>query len=259
MQAALQKLRTVRILGHAYVRWFIVHGGHTGTVVIFDVVINISDEELQRLLSSTVKVMYFQRFGRSTGIKLPFEGDTLPDHVKVGHVRHPVRTYMPRTLQCHKCLKLSHVSAVCTGQTTCLRCGGIHDISSCTVKEIKCGGPHEANSKDCPKQKKEIEILNQMSKITISHKEAAAAAAMVSAAAGVSALTEAARVKELSLPFTAATAKRCRVRCRVHVRYVRVTLELSALSVDPRLASSFVEFMIWYGVRRDLASDLGRD
>ncbi|KAH7978013.1 hypothetical protein HPB49_004223 [Dermacentor silvarum] len=31
---------------------------------------------------------------------------------------------------------------------------------------------------------------------------------MVSAAAGVSALTEAARVKELSLPFTAATANR---------------------------------------------------
>ncbi|KAH7967124.1 hypothetical protein HPB49_022908 [Dermacentor silvarum] len=35
----------------------------------------------------------------------------------------------------------------------------------------------------------------------------------------------------------------CRVRRHVHVRYVQVTLELSALSVDASLASSFEEFM----------------
>ncbi|KAH7959986.1 hypothetical protein HPB49_015777 [Dermacentor silvarum] len=88
-QAALEKLKTVRILGHIEVRSFIVHSGHTRAGVISDVVIDISDEEFQRLLSSTVKVLDFHRFGRSTSVKLLFKGHTLPDHVKVGYVRHP--------------------------------------------------------------------------------------------------------------------------------------------------------------------------
>nr|XP_054930403.1 uncharacterized protein LOC129386458 [Dermacentor andersoni] len=157
-QAAREKLKTVCILGHIEVRSFVVHSGRTRAGVISDVVIDISDEELQRLPSSTVKVIDFHRFGRSTSVKLLFEGDTLPDHVKVGYVRHPVRPYVPRSLQCDKCLKLGHVSAVGAGQTACLRCAGSHDVSSCTVRQTKysnCDGPHEADSKDCPKQKKE--------------------------------------------------------------------------------------------------------
>ncbi|KAH7980069.1 hypothetical protein HPB49_012935 [Dermacentor silvarum] len=54
----------------------------------------------------------------------------------------------------------------------------------------------------------------------------------------------------------------CRVRRHVHIRYVRVTLELAALSVDASLASTFVEFIthvLRYGVHLDLASDLGRE
>ncbi|KAH7952675.1 hypothetical protein HPB49_000311 [Dermacentor silvarum] len=124
-----------------------------------------------------MKVLDFHRFGRWTSVKRLFEGDTLPDHVKVGYVRHPVRPYVPQPMQCHKCLKLGHVSAVCTGHTACLRCGGSHDVSSCRVKEIKClncGPSCEVNSKDCPKQNKEIKILNQMSKTSMSHKEATA-------------------------------------------------------------------------------------
>ncbi|KAH7960452.1 hypothetical protein HPB49_019951 [Dermacentor silvarum] len=130
---------------------------YRGTTKDVNVVIDISDEEFQRLLSSTVMVLDFHRFGHSTSVKLLFEGDTLPDHVNVGYVIHPVRPYVPQAMPCHKCLKLGHVSAVCTGQMACLRCDGSHDISSCTVTEMKClncGGPPEANPKDCPKQKR---------------------------------------------------------------------------------------------------------
>ncbi|KAH7981360.1 hypothetical protein HPB49_023343 [Dermacentor silvarum] len=134
MQAALEKLKTMRI-GHIEVRSFIVHGGRSRAGLIYDV-IDISDHELQRLLSSTVKVLDFHHFGRSTSVKLLFEGDTLPDHVKVGYGRHPVRPYVPRPMQCHKCLKIGHASAVCTGQTACLRCAGSHDMSSCAKRNL---------------------------------------------------------------------------------------------------------------------------
>lgn len=63
MQAALEKLKTMRILGHIEVRSFIVHRCHARAGVNFDVVIDISDEEFPRLLFSTVKVLDFHHFG----------------------------------------------------------------------------------------------------------------------------------------------------------------------------------------------------
>lgn len=76
----------MRILGHVEVRSFIVHRGHTRAGVNSDVVIDISNEEFQKLLFSTVKVLDFHGFGRSTSVQLLFEGGTLPDHVKDGYM-----------------------------------------------------------------------------------------------------------------------------------------------------------------------------
>lgn len=63
MQAALEKLKTMRILGHVEVRSFIVHRCNTRAGVNSDVVIDISDEEFPRLLFSPVKVLDFHHFG----------------------------------------------------------------------------------------------------------------------------------------------------------------------------------------------------
>lgn len=98
MQAALEKLKTMRILGHVEVRSFIVHRCHTRAGVNSDVVIDISDEEFPRLLFSPVKVLEFitsvsKEAGRSTSVQLLFEGDMLPDHVKDGYMRHLLRPY----------------------------------------------------------------------------------------------------------------------------------------------------------------------
>lgn len=172
----LDKLKAVTQLGSISVRAFLAHGKGTTTGVINDVDADITDADLQNLVTSTVRIVTIRRFGQSRCIKLVFDSETLPPSVKVGYVRHPVRPYVPRPLQCHKCCKLGHVSAVCKSETTCQRCGGSHKVENCdTAVPLKCpncSGAHEATSKECPKIKEEIRVLRKMVRDNSTHREA---------------------------------------------------------------------------------------
>ncbi|KAH7943487.1 hypothetical protein HPB52_009091 [Rhipicephalus sanguineus] len=120
---------------------------------------DITDADLQRLVTWTVRVLNIRRFGQSRCIKLVFDSETLPSPVKVGH---PVRPYVPRPLQCHKCCRLGTASAVCKSEITCQPCGGFHEVDNCDaaapLKCPNCSGAYEATSKGCPKIKQEMRV-----------------------------------------------------------------------------------------------------
>lgn len=175
-RTTLNALKAVTQLGSIPVRSFVVHGGCTIAGVISDVDTDIDDSDLSTLITSTAHITDIHRFGRSRCVKIVFEGNNLPSHVKVGYVRHPVRPYVPRPLQCRKCQKLGHVSAVCVNRLTCPRCSGDHDESICEGSNLKCSncdGPHESRSKECPKIKTELTVLRKMVRDHSTHREAA--------------------------------------------------------------------------------------
>ena len=73
-------------------------------------------------------------------------------HFKVVENKPP-----PKVIQCFKCQKFGHNFYECKEkESTCLRCGGDHRHSSCSIlreqaKCANCSGNHAANFKGCPK------------------------------------------------------------------------------------------------------------
>ncbi|XP_037515425.1 uncharacterized protein LOC119391849 [Rhipicephalus sanguineus] len=176
--AALHTLRNVTELGDIRLSAYIPQDSDTTTGVIYDVDVSIPNADLPVLIKPATEatdILQVCRLGNSRCIKVIFRGDCIPSHVKVGHFRHVVRPYIPRPLQCHKCLKLGHVSGVCSNKPTCPRCAEPHKAEACKATLLKCSncsGNHDASSKDCPVLKKERSILRQMVKDGSSRKEA---------------------------------------------------------------------------------------
>ncbi|KAH9372537.1 hypothetical protein HPB48_000279 [Haemaphysalis longicornis] len=162
------------------VRAYISPGKGASVDVVYDVDVSIQDADLPILIKPATEganIKQGTRLGKSRCVKLVFQGDCIPAHVKVGHFRHAVRPFVPKPLQCHKCLKIGHVSSVCGRATVCSKCSGSHDAKACTVGVLKCAncqGTHDASSKTCSRLKEEQKILKQMIKDHSSHKDASA-------------------------------------------------------------------------------------
>ncbi|KAH9361585.1 hypothetical protein HPB48_001462 [Haemaphysalis longicornis] len=147
---ALEVLRKITSLQDIKVRAHDTPYGDTTVGVIYDVDASIRDKDLPILIKPAhegVVMRQVSRIGASNCLKIVFKGDSLPAHVKVGHFRQPVRTYVPKPLQCHKSMKIGHVAAVCGSATVCPKCAGPHKASDCsegTLKCANCEGPHDA-------------------------------------------------------------------------------------------------------------------
>lgn len=177
--SALGVLRSVTDLDGNQVRSHVPLGCDVVTGVIYDIDVAISNKDLQLLVKSTTDtpIVDVTRLGKSRCVKIAFKSTSLPSHVKVGYFRHAVRPFIPKPLQCRKCMKLGHVSSVCENSVVCHRCAEHHEADKCvaTVKKCSnCNGSHEATSKDCPRIQKEIAILKEMVRDHSSHREAAA-------------------------------------------------------------------------------------
>lgn len=136
--------------------------------VISDVDLEINDSDLAQLLPSTIRILDIHCIGRSRCVKVVFQCDSLPASVKVGYVRHRVRPYVPRPLQCHKCQKLGHVSAACKNALACKWCGDAHDFNCKGMLNcVNCSGLHEATSHECLKTMHERRVLRLWSDITL--------------------------------------------------------------------------------------------
>lgn len=177
--AALNTLRNVTDLDGMKVRSHIPLGSDIVTGVIYDVDSAIPSSDLEVLVkpaSEADVIASVTRLGSSRCLKIVFKGDCLPSYVKVGHFRHPVRPFVPKPLQCLKCMRLGHVRSVCENAAVCSRCAETHSADDCRATVLKCSnchGPHEASSKDCPNMKRELAVLKQMARDHSSHREAA--------------------------------------------------------------------------------------
>lgn len=178
--AAAETLHKVTMLGEMKVRAYVTPGQGTSVGVVYDVDVSIPDADLPILVKPTTDgaiIKQVTRLGKSRCVKLVFQGDCIPAYVKVGHFRHAVRPFVPKPLQCHKCLKIGHVSSVCGRAIVCSKCSGTHDSKACNVTALKCAncqGAHDASSKTCPHLIQERKVLRQMVKDHSSHKDASA-------------------------------------------------------------------------------------
>jgi len=85
---------------------------------------------------------------------LTFKQTTIPQHIKIGHIRVPVTVYIPNPLRCFKCQKFGHGQKNCRGKAICAKHGQQDHRSDECSNEAKCpncSGSHTAFSKNCPK------------------------------------------------------------------------------------------------------------
>ncbi|XP_042150135.1 uncharacterized protein LOC121838127 [Ixodes scapularis] len=124
---------------------------------------------------SGVSVVQVRRLGKTQAVKVVFEGDTLPAHVKIGLVRHSVRPFVQRPLQCRQCFRIGHVVATCPNSAICPKCAQAHGEENCTSAQkcVNCQRAHEATSTECPKLQKEKETCKVKVRENITFLEAA--------------------------------------------------------------------------------------
>lgn len=179
-RSALQSLRHITEIGNVKVRPMVATGCNGTVGVIYDVDLSISANDLPILIKPATegtRITHITRLGNSRCLRLVFEGDSLPSYVKVGHVRHSVRPYIPKPLQCYKCFKMGHVKGVCENKVVCPRCAESHSKDACSATMLRCPnchGAHEASSKDCPRVRNEHAVLRRMVRDNSTHREAAA-------------------------------------------------------------------------------------
>lgn len=125
-RSALQDLRNIAEIDNVKVRSMIPTGGDEIAGVIYDVDVAIPNDDLPILIKPTTEgtlLTKISRLGNTCCVKVSFvEGDSLPSDIKVGHVRHPVRPFVPKPLKCFKCCKIDHVMGVCVNNVVCPRC-----------------------------------------------------------------------------------------------------------------------------------------
>ncbi|XP_055941990.1 uncharacterized protein LOC129972035 [Argiope bruennichi] len=99
----------------------------------------------------------------------------LPEYIKAGYMRLPVRPYIPSPLRCFKCQRFGHSKTSCRGTLTCARCADVgHDSSQCNSVEkcVNCKGAHTSYSRNCPTWLLEKEVISTKIKNQISFTEA---------------------------------------------------------------------------------------
>lgn len=102
---------------------------------------------------------------------LAFDGDVLPEKVKVMVYRCIVKPYIPPPMRCFRCYKFGHMSSRCDTQPICRDCGkASHEGSPCTPPPmcVNCGEQHSPCSPDCSiyLQEKKIQEYKTLDRLT---------------------------------------------------------------------------------------------
>ena len=119
---------------------------------------------------------------------LTFNRLQLPSVINMGYLRVRVEKYIPSPLRCTKCQKFGHHFSKCRNHTAiCFRCSvslplpEVQDMpAKCNKCEnhhpnpkcVNCGEDHPSFYKECPKYKKEQEIISLKYTLNISFPEA---------------------------------------------------------------------------------------
>ncbi|XP_055938130.1 uncharacterized protein LOC129968299 [Argiope bruennichi] len=144
---------------------------------------NVSLEEITQKLSSKgmthVRRITIRRDGKLLETKhlvLTFNSTKVPESIKAGYLKLPVKAFIPNPLRCFKCQRFGHSKANCRGKLTCARCAETgHESTDCTSKEkctSNCKEEHTFFSRACPKWKLVKEIVTTKVKKDVSFQEA---------------------------------------------------------------------------------------
>ncbi|XP_055925539.1 uncharacterized protein LOC129957299 [Argiope bruennichi] len=145
---------------------------------LFNVPLEEITEKLQNQGVTHVRRIAIRRDGQLQNTKhliLTFHSPKLPDSIKAGYMKLPVRPCIPNPLRCFKCQRFGHSKTNCRGTLTCARCAVVgHESTECSSKEkcVNCKGEHTSFSRDCPAWKLEKEIVTVKVKEQVSFPEA---------------------------------------------------------------------------------------
>ena len=112
---------------------------------------------------------------------LSFRLNKLPSHVYFGRVRHKLKPYRMKVIQCNKCWWFGHHTNRCKRSSICKACGGRgedHDNDACLadpgiqIKCSNCSGTHPADDKKCPVWKKQLDIKHIRSQHQVGYHKA---------------------------------------------------------------------------------------
>ncbi|KAG0435500.1 hypothetical protein HPB47_018448, partial [Ixodes persulcatus] len=174
-EAGVLELLILNKIGSVAVRAFLPRAKNTRAGVITDVDTTTTEDRLTTLIDSGVRVIQVRRLGTTQTVKIVFEGDTLPAHVKIGLIRHSVKPFVPRPLQCRGCFRIGHIAAACPNDAICPKCLLQHGDDSCASlqKCVNCHQAHAATSPDCPRLKTERETCQVKARQNLMFLEAA--------------------------------------------------------------------------------------
>ncbi|CAG9840682.1 unnamed protein product [Diabrotica balteata] len=150
---------------------------------------DISEIELKGLIKGkfgqVVTVTQVKRMFRKSEDKLiptgtvivSFKGQTIPSQVVIEKIVYDVETYIPKIIQCLKCLRYGHIAKQCRGKERCKFCGNEHISDTCEKQNnpscIFCTGNHSATDKfKCPEFSEQKSIKRLMATENISYVEA---------------------------------------------------------------------------------------
>ncbi|XP_055951439.1 uncharacterized protein LOC129987488 [Argiope bruennichi] len=106
---------------------------------------------------------------------LTFHKPKLPETVRAGYMKLPVRPYIPNPLRCYQCQRFGHAKTAYRGTPVCARCAEKgHDSQECNAPEkcVNCNGNHASYSRLCPKWQLEKKIVAVKFKENIPYPEA---------------------------------------------------------------------------------------
>lgn len=139
--------------------------------VIQNVDTTLSEEEILEYIKSEVKVLGIRRLNKrvkeenkvtwkpSYSCSIKFEGE-LPRYVSILGTRCEVNPYIPKVVQCYKCLRYGHVKSQCKSTTDrCSNCGQDHERKNCDEEKnapkcVHCKGEHSSMYRGCEEYKK---------------------------------------------------------------------------------------------------------
>lgn len=158
---------------------------------------SISEEdllgEISPIYTRQAKVTSVRRFNRRTvengtvtylptgTIQVTFRAQSIPTHVAIFYVRCEVEKFIPKVLQCTKCLRYGHTARLCKATERCSMCAGDHADKDCTTEQadrkcIHCKGAHSARANFktnvCPEFDRQKRIKNLMVEENITFYEA---------------------------------------------------------------------------------------
>ena len=107
--------------------------------------------------------------------KIKFEGQTLPQKIKILGQSREVRPFVPKPLQCRSCSKFGHTESRCRGTPVCAFCSSKDHPTKWNcgyAKCVNCGLDHHARSKDCTFYMYNTELKILVGRTGMSFKEA---------------------------------------------------------------------------------------